>query len=116
RAHPAGGLQLLEHHPLVLVSEAVQSQRVLPYHQARRQGGLGTGPHLGGGRRGALQREADATAVEHDLAGTDGRHPAPDERDHLVTPSAAAPSRAASSRAMAPPRHTWQIASARASL
>ena len=118
---PARRLQQLEQRPLVVVGEAVQGQRVLPDDQAGGQPGRLADPQPG--QRAGRARTPPGRRRRPRPPPRPGRArpPAPCTlRDHRRAPSRPAarwPGSAADGRgrACAPPRQTWQIASASAS-
>src|SRR5690606_20367070 len=115
RSDAAGGLEQLEHLPLVLVGEAVQRQGVLADDEA---GVPSRGPadaQLAERGRGALDGHADAAHLDHRGVGGERGDRAADEGDHLLRPFDACRAAACWSRFCAGARQMWQMARASAS-
>ena len=132
-ADAVGGLQQLEDAALVVGGEAVQRQRLLAHHQRGGQPRLLAHPERGQRARRAVDEQADPADLDDRPVGGDRGHlsrpprrsrrflacparPAPDVgRGRVVRGPALARATASASRCWAPPRQTWQMASASAS-
>src|SRR5262245_1808402 len=113
---PARGLQQLKDRALVVVREPVEGQRVFPDHQRGSQPRRFTDAKRGQRAGRALNFKSDAADLDHGPVRTECGDRAADECDHALRPvCACACVTALASRACAPPRQIWQIASASAS-